>query len=166
MITEEYRRQQKALHAKGDYGTMGRIFGPPVSEVAMKFRAESVLDYGCGSKQSLKESLDGSLKYVGYDPCVDAFSAEPEPADMVACIDVMEHVEPDFTEQTIARLRSLMRKVAFVTIHTGPAMKVLPDGRNAHLVQQPARWWLPLFCRHFDVEMVVGMKHGFWMVLT
>ena len=25
---------------------------------------------------------------------------------------------------------------------TGPAEKMLPDGRNAHLIQQPKQWWL------------------------
>lgn len=165
LLTDAYREQQAALHATGNYGVMGRSFGPLVCRVAESFACQSLLDYGCGSRQSLKHGLVCELDYRGFDPCVEQFSAPPEPADMVACIDVMEHVEPEFTDKVIEELARLTKRVAVVSVHTGPAQKVLPDGRNAHIVQEPARWWLPKFCAHFDVRDFGRTPGGFYLIL-
>jgi hypothetical protein len=166
MITEAYRDQQRALHATGTYGVMGEQLGPFVTQVAQHYGVKTLLDYGCGSRQSLRRSLGSWIDYRGFDPCVEAFSADPAPADMVACIDVMEHVEPEFTDATIERIAQLTKRVALVTVHTGPAIKVLSDGRNAHIVQQPFRWWLPKFLAHFELERFGKLPGGFLLVLS
>jgi hypothetical protein len=56
--------------------------------------------------------------------------------------------------------------VAFITIHTGPAMKHLPDGRNAHLTQEPIEWWLPKLTDRFDIQTLqkVG-DHNYYAIL-
>ncbi len=51
------------------------------------------------------------------------------------------------------------------TVHTGPAVKVLADGRNAHLIQQPPDWWLPKFMSRFDLVVFQAMPQGFWVVV-
>jgi hypothetical protein len=56
--------------------------------------------------------------------------------------------------------------IAFITIHTGPAMKTLPDGRNAHLTQQPMEWWLPKLWSRWDIQTVqVAHENGFYAIL-
>jgi hypothetical protein len=37
-----------------------------------------------------------------------------------------------------------------------PAKKLLPDGRNAHLIQQPRDWWLPRLAQRFAIHQVEG----------
>ena len=54
----------------------------------------------------------------------------------------------------------------FFTVHTGPAMKVLADGRNAHLIQQPPDWWLPKFADRFTVAHQQPAPGGFLVVVT
>jgi len=50
-------------------------------------------------------------------------------------------------------------------VHTGPAVKVLADGRNAHLIQQPPAWWLPKFMSRFELAFFQRMPQGFWIVI-
>ena len=63
-------------------------------------------------------------------------------------------------------LKRIVGMLGFFTIATGPAKKHLPDGRNAHLIQQPMAWWLPKMLDRFEVQTVQKMKHGFWVVVS
>ena len=76
-----------------------------------------------------------------YDPAVPGKDAEPQPADLVICTDVLEHIEPDCLNDVLDHIRQVSLKYAFVNVSTRPAVKFLQDGRNAHLIIQPADWW-------------------------
>lgn len=154
LITEEYRKTQEELHATGTYGVTGEKYAPIVSEMVNKLEVNHLLDYGCGSRLSLMKALkvDHQIKYQAYDPAVVKFSSAPVPAEMVCCIDVLEHIEEDMIDEVLDHLMELTEAVAFISISTGPASKTLSDGRNAHILQRPAEWWLPrLMCR-FDLQ--------------
>jgi hypothetical protein len=44
-------------------------------------------------------------------------------------------------------------------------MKTLPDGRNAHLTQQPLEWWLPKLMSRWDTQTVqVAHENGFYFI--
>lgn len=51
-------------------------------------------------------------------------------------------------------LQRLTRKVDFFNVAMRPAKKFLADGRNAHLIQQPLSYWLPLFWERFTLLVV------------
>jgi hypothetical protein len=51
------------------------------------------------------------------------------------------------------------------TIATKPAGKFLKDGRNAHLIQKPASWWLPLMCSRFEIEFLQKTSIGFILIV-
>jgi hypothetical protein len=70
---------------------------------------------------------------------------------LVSCIDVLEHIESEYLEEVISQLEKLTTHVGIFSVHTGPARKVLADGRNAHLIQQPASWGLQKLIPHFDI---------------
>ena len=95
---------------------------------------------------------DHKIKVQCYDPGVPEYSELPTPAEMVVCIDVLEHIEPDYIEDVLDHLEQLTEKVLFATVHLGPAGKILPDGRNAHLIQKPAEWWLPKIMERFTLK--------------
>ena len=115
---------------------------------------DRLLDYGAGHNLSLKENLKPQkpFQYQAYDPGVPELAGEPDSAELVVCIDVLEHIEPDCLEAVLDHLAALTEKVCFCTVHTGPAGKTLPDGRNAHLIQKPAEWWLPKFMERFSLK--------------
>lgn len=163
LISEAYKAEQEALHAKGNYGTASLQFGHQVSDLCNKLNIMSVLDYGCGSMQNLATVLrpDHEIDYWGYDPAVEQFSRRPDKADLLCCIDVLEHIEPELLENVLDDIQSLSPHWSFMTVHTGPARKILSDGRNAHLIQQPPEWWLPHFFKRWDVISYQKTKQGF-----
>ncbi len=150
-ITPAYADLNRQLHAsRVDYGQMGHKHLESVRGVAQVFQVRSILDYGCG-KQTLLEAL--RLPYArGYDPCIPGLDAEPAPADLVICTDVLEHVEPDCLDAVLNHLRSLTKRVLFASISLREAKKTLPDGRNTHLIIQPSRWWLERLLARFDMD--------------
>jgi hypothetical protein len=152
----EYAKQQEKLHATGEYGVTGQKYGQLVSEIVDRYELDTLLDYGCGSNLSLTKTLkpNRALKYQGYDIGVPEYSDDPMPAQMVACIDVLEHIEPEHLEGVMDHLEALTEVLLFASVHMGPAGKTLDDGRNAHLTQEPMDWWLPLFFERFDIQTV------------
>ncbi len=167
VISEAYRREQQELHKNPNYGVASLSFAPRVRQLIEQLRATSLSDYGAG-KQNLWKALerDGvQLDYRPYDPAFPEYG-EARPADLVCCIDVLEHIEPDLLDNVLDELASLTVKHGFFTIHTGPAQKVLSDGRNAHLIQKPSSWWLPRLCERFEVAHLQTVGGGFAVVVT
>lgn len=165
-ITPEYAALNAKLHAeRPEYGTSGQHWAPLVKSLAGQINAESILDYGCG-KQTLAASLP-ELKIIGYDPAVPGLDQRPQPADLVVCTDVLEHVEPEYISNVLDELKRVTRKLAFVTVATRPAVKTLADGRNAHLTVQPFAWWERHFASRFDIHKVQEAEgHEFSLIMS
>lgn len=165
-ISPDYRAEQEKLHQNPDYGTASIGFAPLVKRLMESMNARSVSDYGAG-KCNLRNTLSqlgvAGFDYYPYDPAFPHYG-EPRPADLVVCIDVLEHVEEAYLDTVLADLRDILRRVILLSIHTGPAMKVLSDGRNAHIIQQPAAWWLPRLCKYFEITNLERTADGFWVV--
>lgn len=68
---------------------------------------------------------------------------------MVACCDVLEHVEPDLLTNVLIDIREYADKAVYLVISTRLAAKVLADGRNAHLIVKPLDWWQEVLTQHF-----------------
>lgn len=171
LISEAYRETQKELHKNAAYGVASVEFAPLVASIMNQLGVRELLDYGAGKQRLAMALRDGAMvrhrfDYRPYEPADDTCSASPEPAEMVTCIDVLEHIEPEYLEDVLDDLQRLTRKVGLFTIHCGAARKVLPDGRNAHLTQQPMRWWLPRILDRFDVDAVRKTPGGFCVMVT
>jgi hypothetical protein len=167
-ISEEYRAQQKALHENPAYGMASVAFAPAIKELMPRLGTRSISDYGAGKKRLLSALNDlgvTDFAYFPYDPAFPEYG-KPMPADLVCCIDVLEHVEPDCLAKVLLELRGLVLKYGFFSVHTGAAMKTLPDGRNAHLIQKPSSWWLPRLCEHFEILHLKSAGGGFWVIVT
>ena len=164
----EYAEQQRKLHATGEYGVTGQQYGPLVSKIIDQMEIETLLDYGCGSNLSLTKTLKPERKfnYQGYDIGVPKYSDDPVPSQMVACIDVIEHIEPAFLEDVLDHLQELTEQVLLISVHTGPAKKVLDDGRNAHLIQQPLGWWFPKIDERFCIQSLQVMNRNHFHIIA
>jgi hypothetical protein len=55
--------------------------------------------------------------------------------------------------------------VGVFTAHIQPAVKVLSDGRNAYLIQQPSGWWLRKFLDRFELGKFDRMPTSFMVVV-
>lgn len=150
-MTESYREQQSLLHESGDYGLKGHSYAQQVVDLAYAMQTQDVLDYGCG-QGTLQKCLPFPIRQ--YDPCIPQYSEAPEPAELVVCTDVLEHIEPECLQDVLDDLLRVTRAVGFFAVDTRPAQKTLADGRNAHLIQQPSAWWFPkLYARWATVQI-------------
>jgi hypothetical protein len=166
-LSEEYRAQQQWLHENTDYGVASVKYAPLVTEIINRLEITHLLDYGAGAKMRLLKHIKpkDKLTYQAYDPGVPELASAPIPAQMVCCIDVLEHIEPEFLDNVLDHLAALTEAVAFLTVHTGPAGKILPDGRNAHINQQPMEWWLPKLLQRFELQTVQKTNvHAFHVI--
>jgi len=85
--------------------------------------------------------------------------------DIIGIFDVLEHIEPALLDNVLDDLQRVTADVGVFTVHTGRAAKVLPDGRNAHLIQQPPAWWLPKFLERFELANFNRVVMGFMVVV-
>jgi 2-polyprenyl-3-methyl-5-hydroxy-6-metoxy-1,4-benzoquinol methylase len=149
LISESYRELNRRLHeTRADYGVSSGRWAAHVRQLAEQMGAASILDYGCG-KGALKASLGDVVRE--YDPAIPGKDSVPEPADLVVCTDVLEHIEREYLDSVLNDLKRVTRRGGFFTIATRPAEKNLADGRNAHLIVEPARWWLPKLMNCFEL---------------
>ena len=151
LISEEYKEEMQKKHeASTSFGSDGGDrWSKVVAEVSNEVGTRDILDYGAG-KGSLSCCLP-AYNVVSYDPAVPKFNHVPFPHDIVACLDVLEHVEPDCLDEVIKDLARLTKKNLITVVNVGPAMKTLSDGRNAHLIQEDYRFWIPLLDKHFGL---------------
>jgi len=171
LISVDYLEQQKTLHQNPNYGVASLSFAPIVADLIRQIDAKSISDYGAGKKNLLvglnKNGISG-IDYYPYDPVFPEYGP-PKTADLVCCIDVLEHIEPNLIDNVISDLAEITVNIGFFSIHMGPAGKFLTDGRNAHLIQKPTSWWLPKISKHFDVLHLQShqmMGNGIWLVVN
>jgi len=77
------------------------------------------------------------------------FNIPYQPADIVTCFDVLEHIEPDNLISVLTDIRKHTKKFFFCIIDLLPARKNLNDGRNAHIMLAPPGWWLNILLENF-----------------
>ena len=167
LITPEYAKQQLWLHEHTQYGVASKKYAPLVSQMIERLEVDHLLDYGCGSRLTLLKNIKAArqFKYQAYDPSIPSLSGAPVPAQMVACIDVLEHIEPELLDNVLDDLERLTEGAGFFSVHCGPAEKTLPDGRNAHLIQEPPEWWLPKIMQRFELQTFQRTEDGFYVIV-
>jgi len=166
LISAEYRRLQQVLHENPDYGVASVEYAPLVAQVVETLGVNDLLDYGAGKGRlgvELKKYIRRSLRIRHYDPAIAKWSDAPRPSEFVACIDVLEHIEPELLDNVLDDLKRVTARAAMFTVHTGPAVKILSDGRNAHLIQQQPAWWLPRILARFELVTFNRLPNGFWV---
>jgi hypothetical protein len=168
LITEDYRKMQEELHRNPEYGVASVEYAPMVAEVMQQLGTRELLDYGAGKGRlgiTLNQMFEEPFLIHHYEPAMPQWAKPPQPCRFVACIDVLEHIEPALIDNVLDDLKRVTAGVGFFSVDTEPAKKVLADGRNAHLIQQPPSWWLPKFMERFELARFNRMPRGFCVVV-
>ena len=128
-----------------------------VSKVLSTSTFTKVLEWGCGKGGALEHysRLYPHAVFQGYDPYVEHYTTLPKGHwDILYSIDVLEHIEPHTTVETLLHLSSLATQCVLV-IDTTPAKKTLEDGRNAHINLRTPDEWLELLPSAHNVKIDV-----------
>lgn len=145
-FSDNYIQQNKALHeSPRGFGGGGANRLEVVLPLIQQFDLKTMLDYGAG-QNLLKKALQqfSTINVSAYDPAIPGIDEKPAEGttfDLVTCTDVLEHIEPEYLDAVLDELYSYTGKFCFLLIACTEANKTLPDGRNAHLIQQPPAWW-------------------------
>ena len=108
--------------------------------------AKTVLDFGCGGGEQydigmVHKKMGVKLDNLTlYDPGVDKYSALPDKmVDVTISFDVLEHIPIDELPEVFKYIFSHTKCFCYFTIFCGLAMKILPNGENAHctVLSQP-----------------------------
>jgi hypothetical protein len=168
--TDEYAQMQRQLHEQGGYGLWGdcdmelisrfictiyfNANKPKVDEtgVSREGRILTALDYGAGSgalSMTIEKMFRG-VTVTNYDPFHPKWRDAGDPGlhDVTLCTDVLEHVEQECVDNVLRYISDRTRYAALFVIALLDAAKVLPDGRNAHITQKPAKWWVERLTRY------------------
>lgn len=182
LISPEYKDQNKQLHSlRPDYGSYGAKWAETVWALAHRYKIASVCDYGAGKCSLHKALLESEhilrfksqfcckdhpwlRAWVDYDPAVDGLDDIPAAADLVVCTDVLEHIEPECIDSVLDDIARCSGKACFLVIATRPAKKTLPDGRNAHLIQEPISWWIPKLADRFTIRELRNLGGEFLFI--
>ena len=145
-------------HATTQWGTAGWTCAPKVWQHMEHHQLKSVLDYGSGrgsfghwfQQQGIK------LELQEFEPGRASGRIAPAPAQVVVCIDVLEHVEPEHLEAVLDTIQSLAQHSVYFNIGLKPASRILQDGRNAHLtLLEPSVWQSKLCSRWQELSVDV-----------
>lgn len=170
LISEEYRKLQTRMHGDLNYGLASIEFAPYIAKFIKDNNVSRVLDYGCGKARLARELTKrfkcDSVNIVSYDPAIPDRSTIPAASELVTCIDVLEHIEPELISNVLDDLRRVTEKYGIFTIATEPSKRFMPDGRNAHLIQEPFDWWRPLITQRFTISEHSTYSRGFMLIVT
>jgi hypothetical protein len=149
-MTDEYKMLLAEKHKEEDWGNSALYWINYILELSLRHDCKTILDYGSG-KGALKSRLE-HIEVLEYDPPLEKYDCEM--CDMLVCVDVMEHVEPQYTLPIIQNLSLLYRKSYFIAIDTKPAKHLLPDGRNAHINLKTHQEWCELLQDYFAGDII------------
>ena len=143
LISDEYRALNAQLHfERPEWGRQSMKYWETVKELADHMGIKTLLDYGCG-KQSLKMALEPfGYTVTGYDPAFPDLATPPEPARLVICTDVLEHVEPECLDPVLEDLHRVTQDVALLVIATRESRRKMPDGSSPHRTVKDQAWWM------------------------
>lgn len=170
LLSNDYKEILEAVHSSSGWGITARIEFNNILNFISKNKILNVLDYGSG-QQFLEKELPKFVSGIfvqSYEPGIPRLAHKPNPAELVCCIDVLEHVENDFVDSVLDDLKNLIIKFGYITLSTVPAKRVLPNGKNAHLTVMPVEWWSEKIEKRFTVltsELCTASEGGWKFIV-
>lgn len=133
-----------------------------ISEMCMPEGA-SLVDFGCGTGRAAQYFKDLGFYVIGVDfasncldPDVDIIFRQKciwEPmglkSDYGFCTDVMEHIPPEYVDQTLSQISNTVRHHCYFQIACRKDGYGRLIGEPLHLTVRTAKWWENTLSEHF-----------------
>jgi len=135
-----------------------------------------VIDVGCGPGTYVYSINDRGLNAVGYDldkrvkgkPFLEnksIFDIE-DSADMVMCIEVAEHIQPEFSQNIVDKLYNILEKDAILLFTAA----CVGQGGTDHINNRPKEYWEHKFkekglirCHTLEAQLEEYVKSNMYM---
>jgi len=153
LISDMHRDRNRRLHESNlMYGVSAEKHYEDILNFYKAVEATSLLDYGAG-----KGYLGKHLPFPiwEYDPAIPGKDEEARPADVVTCIDVLEHIEPDYLGLVLNDLQRCIKKYGYFIISTIKAVKTFDDNVNTHLIVENKQWWEKMLSDFFIIDSII-----------
>ena len=147
MISEAALQEHRIANTLGTKPSRAAQFAPLLCQLIGKLGITELLDYGCGRGElipALKAPHELTLQL--YDPAVDEYKGKAVPMQLVACIDVLQHVEDAFRSKVLDDLERV----------TGAVLFIVAEGEFGD--------WLDDLMTRFDVQTVQVIENGFYVI--
>lgn len=149
IMTEDYRMAYAVFNHKNPASMQyGHEYVEQVKNYKDELLAESVLDWGCG-QGTLKFHYfdrypDDDVEFNEYDPAVyGKCDKRPEKADLVTCINVLEHVEPKCIKWALLEAYNRCLKGCFIVISLKKRENLeLKPEVDVYRTIQGGDWWI------------------------
>lgn len=149
-VTSLYAQRLKEHHASTKWGVTVATKISHIDIFAEENNVRSILDYGCG-QGILKEKLGHKYEITEYDAGISGKDILPsEVYDMIVCVDVAEHFEPDTVASNFKAMHDRVAKCVYMTISCEPAIGCFADGTNLHLTIKPPWEWMQIIDAEFQ----------------
>ncbi len=170
MISDDYKKQiRQTREGWADWGSSAaKNQSPFLRYVNRDKNIHDILDFGAGTGSFGKFVRDAQAGGIlrkdvtvhEYDPSVEFISKLPERRfDLIVSNDVMEHVEPEYVDETIKwQLAHSWRQ--YHHIDCNETRDRLPDGRDVHLTVRPPHWWLEKYTSRPDWQLMEYHVHN------
>ena len=147
MISEAALKDAKIAHAFGSQPSRAPEFAGLINQMIEKLGVTELLDYGSGRGAIVPHIKAGhELKIQLYDPAIEEYAGTAIPMQMVLCIDVLEHVEPEFRAAVLDDLKRCTNAVILIVSAT------------------PFQDWIEEFMERFDVQTLQALEEGFYCI--
>jgi 2-polyprenyl-3-methyl-5-hydroxy-6-metoxy-1,4-benzoquinol methylase len=129
---------------------------------------EHVIDFGCGTGRSMQIFHEMGVSVLGVDIAPNCLDEENQKFKLIEsclwnlptslmeasfewgyCTDVMEHIPPQYVEETVKKIRQTITKGAYFQIALFNDSMGSLIGEKLHLSVCPANYWENLLKRHF-----------------
>lgn len=152
LISEEHRTAEYRKHITDpEYGGEAIQYSGQISTIINNMQFDEVLDYGSGKGELARSlTLDHPVKVHLYDPAIPAIAESPDPREMVVCVEVLNHVEPDFVDSVLDDIKRVTKNLIFI------AMKE----------DKPLEFWLPKIMERFKIQSLVRSNIDFYIIAT
>lgn len=154
----EYLEQAKLYHKNNPdkwEGSTLHGYVADIEKIIKTHKIDTILNYGSGKARFVPPHW-----YCrNYDPAVAGFEISPKAgADLVICVDVLEHIPENHIKNTLHIIFFLAKKFVFLTIACYPAKAILPNGKNAHYTVKPPEWWIEKLKHYKNYQVIFDVK--------
>jgi len=170
LISDEYRAKIESVTQKMPWG--GDVVGsvPRIYKYASEHNCKSILDYGSGKSDFLKtmerDHPDHGFQINQYEPARPELAGDPIASDMVICVDVLEHIEPDKLDNVLDHIASKTNKIFYFKVCLVDSFNSFEDGTNLHLIVEPKEFWLDKLSKYYTIEDILFARGHVWGLAT